>query len=241
MSNRTPTGRLAASIQADVQAALDALIEAERVVDYRPVIMTEYARDCYEIAWADPSSIQLGYLMRSNSRFTASHPIEHYRQIVSNRDYLMRLDDGSVIQVAYRVEDEGVSWHRLCWFPCPFAFTEEEFSEVGEGDLLTLLELLSLSEIQMVTPVRFDFDVAFADDIHTHSHLTFNKSYCRIPVFGPLSVAHFFRLIYSSFCSEGYETPIGLRNLMAILHGRTLARPVAQELYFDTPTSRLFS
>lgn len=240
MSTRTPTEAFACAIEQDLIDIRDSLIERELVSDHREIIKTEYARDCFEIAWNSTSRLSLGYVLKSEPRFRKAHTIAHYVALLRNRDYFLRLLDGSLIQVAYKVEEGSVVWHRLCWFPCPFAFTQEECGEMANGDLSALLDVLGLNEVQLTTPVRFDFDVKFSDEVHAHSHLTFNRADCRVPVFGPLSVAHFFRFTLNYFCSDFAANIEPIHGLRAYLYQRTLPKPYSHELFIDTSVSNSY-
>lgn len=195
---------LAANIQADLSRLYDVFIDAEIVLSSNEIVMHQYGGDKFLVAWS--SKPTLGYLLRSCPGFVNTSPICHYIQVLKNNDFSLMLADGSLIQVAYKVENDAIQWHRLCYFPCPIIFSDED---IQEYTVLDLFEVFSDQELhdrtQMVTYFRFDFDRSFSDHRHAHSHFTFGNSECRIPVFGPISIANFFDFIVDHFLQGKYS------------------------------------
>ncbi len=134
----------------------------------------------------------------------------------------------------YTVGPKGISYHRLCYFPCPFEFSPDEVEEISLEDFPSLLNAQELHQrIRLGSPIRFDFDADFSDERHTNSHLTINKVSCRVPVFGPVSPGHFLRFVLRYF----YEDEFGVDRIdthKPRFYARTLSHPPPHEIYMDT-------
>jgi hypothetical protein len=181
----------------------------------------------------------LGYLLKGQPYFIGAQIIEHYRLTVENRDYVLRLLDGSLIQMAYRIEHDEIIWHRLCWFPCPFALSSEHL-EFAEGDVLSLFELFGLSDVQMVSPIRFEYDAVQSDELHPQSHITVNRETCRVPAYGPISAGHFLKFVLFNFHQGVFANLNNLNELKSVIFTRTLSRPIRHEIFVETPISESY-
>jgi len=218
-------------IKKEVNNFMDFMVENECVLHLNEVVLNKYANKSYIIAWK--SQLSLGYLLKSDSIFKGTTTIEHYKKSLINNDYIAILSDGALIQMAYKIEYEELVWHRLCFFPCPLAFDEDDLRNYT---LLELFDVLSPAELsyrtQMVTPIRFDYDKYYSDELHTNSHLTIGKVSCRIPVYGPLSVGHFVNFVIANFYKDMLitaELPVG-----ASLLERSLPIPNSEILFIET-------
>lgn len=194
---------LALIIKSDVAKMYDIFLDAEIVINSNEVVFNQYDINCYSISWhTNPS---LSYLFKYPEGFIKTSPISHYIQILKHNDFNIMLADGSLIQIAYKIEQDNVQWHRLCYFPCPICF---DSSDLEQFSVLELFDVLSDQELyrrtQMVTYVRFDFDRSFSDERHAHSHVTLGNTECRIPVFGPITISNFFDFIADHFLSCKY-------------------------------------
>ena len=117
--------------------------------------------------------------------------------------HLCVFSDGSLIQLAYVIKNEEVVWHRLCFFPCPLAFDQEEIAYFHISEMFDVLRTEELLvRTKMVTPIRFDYNKYLSDKSHPNCHMTIGKNSCRLPVFGPLSVGHFITFIVEHFYTD---------------------------------------
>lgn len=228
MSSRS----LAISISTDLSNLYDICTDAEIVLNSNEIVMNQYGNDKFLISWN--STPTLGYLLRSCPGFVHTTPIRHYIQILQNNDFNLMFADGSLIQVAYKVANDAIQWHRLCYFPCPIIFSNED---IQEYTILDLFEVLSDQELhartQMVTYFRFDFDRDFTDNRHAYSHFTFGNSECRVPVFGPISLANFFDFIADHFLCRKYA--ISRRNSIGQrVYDRTLPAKHDYSIYIES-------
>jgi len=166
--------------------------------------------------------------------FYKASPLLHYIDIIKKNDFNLLLSDGSVIQIAYKIFSEEIQWHRLCFFPCPIAFSDEELTEYT---ILDLFDVLSPEELiartKMVTYVRFDFDRNFSDERHAHSHFTFGNSDCRVPVYGPISITHFAEFIIQNFLASRFDIP-NYQGFGQSLYGRTLPLRHSHPLFLES-------
>jgi|SRR5690625_5253692 len=123
-----------------------------------------------------------------------------YRELNNKRSYNMKLVDGALIQMMYRIKDNELLQHRLVFYPSPVLLPfrvdpdsymdDELFSEIVRRRIIPF-------------PLRFDFDVR--DDVHTDimhpkCHLTLGDvKGCRIPVSAPLSPRWFVGFVLRNF------------------------------------------
>jgi hypothetical protein len=222
---------LAREIQIEMQEVMDLFGELGIAIDANNVVLNEYTRDCFRVSWTGVP--HLAYL------FSETASIADYELILRRRDLNVLLADGAILQMCYDVEFDEIARHRLCYFPCPIKFDDEDLLAIG--GVVDLLNVLSaeelLSRTRMLAPIRFDFDREEARTDHPHSHLTIGKVSCRVPVFGPLSVAHFIKFVMANYHSEHFNQDSEFTALVPAFWYRTLKRPHSYDLYLDTAIS----
>lgn len=198
-------------------------------------------------------------------RFGQFATISEYRMLLENRQYNVVLVDGSLLSMRYEFTHGGVvSAHNLCYYPCPLALTygEEEqasFDSLADlfdamlaaelGDALVqrdIYEETSVSQLVMRAPLRFDYAPGDARDDHAASHVHIAHPDSRVPVFGPMSVGHFVRFVFSNFYRDWIELCDGFdavptRHLGHELLGPQLAAMHLQCLTPDEARRQLMS
>jgi hypothetical protein len=123
-----------------------------------------------------------------------------YNAMESAGAFNMRMLDGALVQLHYRVRADQVVSHRLAFFPAPSLAPFQNEPELYEEDEI-YADILSRSVVQF--PMRFDFDSS--DDLyvevdHPKSHLTLGQyENCRIPVSGPVPPITFLRFLLRHF------------------------------------------
>lgn len=221
----------------DYNALMNSLIESDLLIDANPLDVQEY--DVVEesgerirktnLTWAGASG--LSYLLEEHAS------IEHYMEIVKRRDFNFCLYDGSLIQIHYQVANDAVVKHRLCFVPCPFAYPKEEQLGLGLSDIPELMSENDMRrDIRLCSPIRFDFDNNFQDDKHSHSHVTLNKSTCRLPAYGPVSLGHFIRFVFRYFHEERFEASNWWQDFSPRVYTKTLANPFPHEFHLQSST-----
>ena len=226
---------LARRILDEHQAFMEALVERELLIDANPLEASEYqvvdqegkASRQTSLVWAGSSG--LSYL------FSDYASIGQYLEAVKRRDYNFCLVDGSIIQIHYRMEEDEIKYHRLCFHPCPYPFPLDSHEGLGLADIPDLMNARELlTGIRLASPIRFDFDSEFCDDKHAHSHLTINRQGCRVPAFGPVSLGHFMRFVFRYFYEAEFDSPGWWPEVQPKVFTKTLDHPAPHEFHIES-------
>jgi hypothetical protein len=125
---------------------------------------------------------------------------EIYRELAKTRSYNMRLIDGALLQMMYRIEGGKLLQHRLTFYPSPILRPFQDDPEAYMRDEL-FIEIVQRRIVPF--PLRFDFDAregVYNDVTHPKSHLTLGDAKgCRIPVSAPLTPRWFVEFILRNF------------------------------------------
>lgn len=123
-----------------------------------------------------------------------------YRELADKRSYNMRLVDGALLQMMYRVEGDELLQHRLAFYPSPSLLPFQDDPDAYMRDEL-FIEIVQRRIVPF--PMRFDFDAregVYIDVAHPKSHLTLGDvKGCRIPVSAPLTPRWFVEFILRNF------------------------------------------
>lgn len=165
--------------------------------------------------------------------------VEEYMNVVSRRQFACLLFDGGAIQVAYTFKEDIVIRHRLCFHPCPVMLARDEIDLIGEE--LGLSEIVDLcldqnnwrNRLRLRSPLRFDYHEEPAAPDHSASHLHVSHSACRIPVFGPISIGHFVRIIFRHFYPELWASDRRLREWRLVHLERSILAAEESELFVE--------
>lgn len=144
--------------------------------------------------------------------------LEEYITLLSCSQYTLVLFDGSLIQISYTFDRNGIAGHRLCWYPSPLDISgTQEIDDIIiklhhiMSDNSNVLEdhitnpqashPINLKGIYNRSPLRFDFSVMPDDkkDNHPDVHLHISNENCRIPVKTPLCIRMFMQFIIGNF------------------------------------------
>lgn len=228
--------QLARKILEEHRAFTDVLAERGLIIDANSLDLHEYqlvdedtgkVSHGTSLAWSGISG--LSYL------FSEFSSVEQYLEAVRRRDYNFCLADGSIIQIHYRLDEDEIKYHRLCFHPCPFPYPLEEQEGLGLIDIPELMNAGELiKELRLVSSIRFDFDGKFSDDKHAHSHLTINRSSCRVPAFGPISLGHFMRFVFRYFYETEFDVPGWWPEINPKVFAKTLAYPAPHEFHLES-------
>ena len=130
--------------------------------------------------------------------------VEIYRELIEKRSYNMRLIDGALLQMTYRLDGDTLLQHRLAFYPSPGLLPFQDDPDAYMHDRL-FIEIVQRRIAPF--PLRFDFDARAGmhrDVIHPKSHLTLGDAKgCRIPVSAPLSPRWFVEFILRNFYQTG--------------------------------------
>jgi len=125
---------------------------------------------------------------------------EIYRELAGKRSYNMKLVDGALLQMMYRVEGGKLLQHRLAFYPSPSLLPFQDDPEAYMRDDL-FIEIVQRRIVPF--PLRFDFDAregVHIDVAHPKSHLTLGDvKGCRIPVSAPLTPRWFIEFVLRNF------------------------------------------
>lgn len=135
-----------------------------------------------------------------------------YHELADKRSYNMKLVDGALVQMMYRVEDDRLLQHRLAFYPSPTLLPFRDDPESYIGDEL-FMEIVQRRIVPF--PLRFDFDArdgVHVDVVHPQSHLTLGDvKGCRIPVSAPLTPRWFIEFVLRNFYqTEAHDFVSGL-------------------------------
>lgn len=135
-----------------------------------------------------------------------------YHELADKRSYNMKLVDGALVQMMYRVEDDRLLQHRLAFYPSPTLLPFRDDPESYMGDEL-FMEIVRRRIVPF--PLRFDFDArddVHVDVAHPQSHLTLGDvKGCRIPVSAPLTPRWFIEFVLRNFYqTEAHDFVSGL-------------------------------
>lgn len=125
---------------------------------------------------------------------------EIYRELADKRSFNMKLVDGALIQMMYRVEGDTLRQHRLAFYPSPNLLPFQDDPHAYMSDEL----FIDVVQRRIVPfPLRFDFDARegiHVDVVHPKSHLTLGDvKGCRIPVSAPVTPRWFVEFILRNF------------------------------------------
>lgn len=125
---------------------------------------------------------------------------EIYSELADKRSYNMKLVDGALVQLMYRIKNNALMQHRLSFYPSPSLLPFQDDPDSYMRDDL-FLEIVQRRIVPF--PLRFDFDArdgVYADVAHPKSHLTLGDvKGCRIPVSAPLTPRWFVEFILRNF------------------------------------------
>jgi len=123
-----------------------------------------------------------------------------YGELVDKRSYNMKLIDGALLQMMYRLEDDELLQHRLAFYPSPSLLPFQNDPDAYMRDEL-FIEIVQRRIVPF--PLRFDFDAregVHVELAHPKSHLTLGDvKGCRIPVSAPLTPRWFVEFILRNF------------------------------------------
>jgi hypothetical protein len=178
------------------------LLANDFALDARPHKVEQFSAQQKTLMW---TRNPLNSLMSGNPA-----KVSDYITILENQEYSYLMRDGAALQISYIFNGANIERHRLCYHPCPFAFTERDVRNF-EGGLLELIQNSYMSRLEesvlMRTPIRFDFAPQQAATLHPASHVTFNDPSCRVPARCPLGFDTFMKFIFENFYSDILEHP----------------------------------
>ncbi len=126
--------------------------------------------------------------------------LEVYRELAEKRSYNMKLVDGALLQLMYRLEGDRLLQHRLVFYPSPCLrpFPDDPDAYMRDEWFIEVIERRIVP-----FPIRFDFDDRediHVDVVHPKSHLTLGDAKgCRIPVSAPLTPRRFVEFVLRNF------------------------------------------
>lgn len=130
-----------------------------------------------------------------------------YKRIFEERNYNIRLLDGSLIQILYTFDrTHNLMAHRLSYFPCPDIDEFMEESSIGGDEGIDDGYQDFTQGTSLILPLRFDFGINNHVDVkHPKSHIHLgNYQNCRIPLSAPVSPNMFLDFILRNFYSKIY-------------------------------------
>lgn len=159
-----------------------------------------------EIAWSNKKDLSIA--LRNTDYNTI------YDEMEKNKNFNVKLLDGALIQMMYRIKNSELVSHRLAFYPSPYL--EDYQNDPGTYDDDDFFaDILSRQIIPV--PIRFDYDIdpeKFKVVHHPMSHLTIGQyKNCRIPVSSAISPTLYVDFILRNFYFDfDFPTEINLKN-----------------------------
>ena len=119
--NNTPN-----SIKTEITAIIYKLTRIGLAVDQNLPLIKNKGRDV-DVTWAGQTYLSVA--LKKNSDYN-----KIYEEILKQRNYNLRLKDGSIIQICYRFNGNKLVSSRLTYLPNPFSNETSEFTDFQYND-----------------------------------------------------------------------------------------------------------
>lgn len=181
----------AKEIKKEIDGVIRSLMESGICDDANFCLIRGGAKQC-EITFAGSEHISLAYDDIDYSVI--------YNELESRRSFNMKLIDGALLQMQYKLKNNQPLQHRLAFYPSP---SLRSFRDDPEAYIKDELFIDIINRRIVPFPLRFDYDCRegfFKEIEHPKSHLTLGDvEGCRIPVSGPVSPRWFTDFIIRNF------------------------------------------
>jgi hypothetical protein len=109
--------------------------------------------------------------------------VRTYLFCLENSHFSLVTQDGSLLQISFKIARGEIVGHRLSYVPCPVNFDELELIEDSLSDVVRRnLASADFSLVRHLGSLRFDFDPDAEGEQHPACHMTFNYDGVRVPV-----------------------------------------------------------
>lgn len=182
--------------------------------------------------------------------------ISEYRRLLREGQFSCMLFDGSLLQLSFSFINDELTKHRMVYFPCPLALSQDELSAANELGFLDLFDLMLTDavpaadedegeseregeredrsdKLRLRSPLRFDYDRDAAGEGHPGCHLHIAEESVRWAAFGPLSLGHFVRFVFRHFYPDLWEAHEFLRNWKIDHARRSVTSTEELELFIE--------
>lgn len=144
--------------------------------------------------------------------------LEQYLSFVRNGDFTCLLWDYSILQASYDCDGPDVVAHSLLYWPAPVLIHEPvddlaDLCAAVEMCLESPAKAVSLCQLFLRSPMRFDFDPDRAGDDHPQVHLHTQFDDTRIRVERPMSFNTFVKLVFRTFYRDVWASNPDLSGL----------------------------
>ncbi len=204
------------------------MLECGICCDYNPWVERPLGEARVALTWStepDDVGLRAGRILGT---------LDEYRQLVKRRQFVALLFDASLLQFKCVYRRSELIYHRFCYYPCPITVDRELLQDMPILDVWEgLLPSDFLEQVRLLAPIRFDFDVDAANDVHPASHMTVINPDCRIPVVSPLGWKQFLRFVFSSFYPDTWRDQDWLRELSSEGLAGTITDEEALDLHLS--------
>jgi hypothetical protein len=241
------------STRSEISRFSNKLLECGLAIDTNASIIREEAGFTHVI-WAGSPRLSMSI---HDFKFAT---IADYLRIIENRQYNFMLYDGSVFRARYLFRRNNLEKHHLSYYPCPVDLTDSELQadipiaehfdnllhealanfdwqlyigEEKEGTENNRIEDPKKPILLMKAPIRFDYDPDARNENHSSSHAHIMNPDCRIPVFGPLSLGHFFSFVFRYFYPEEWKENDFIRNWPKEQGNRSITNSDMNDIFFE--------
>lgn len=131
---------------------------------------------------------------------------ELYDELEKMKAFNIKMLDGSLLQMMYTFNSDGLESHRLAFLPSPYLEDYQNYPEIYEDDEI-FADIIKKNIVPF--PIRFDYDTkdgVFLELDHPKSHMTLGQyENCRIPVSAPLTPFMFCSFILRNFYNTAFH------------------------------------
>lgn len=132
--------------------------------------------------------------------------VRTYLFCLENSHFSLVGQDGSIVQMSFKIHRGDIVGHRLCYLPCPVVFDPLELLEDSLHDIVVRnLNSQNYDLLRQRGVVRFDFDPDATAEDHAACHFTLNFDEVRIPVSRSFDASIFLRFVDSHFIAGRQE------------------------------------
>lgn len=209
----------------EIRELLELLFDADIAFFVNQVIPRRFPGQRVRVTWPPRPESHLPW---SSSRTTAAD----YQAWIDGGAYSAILKDGAILQFSFDFEGGALTGSRLAYIPCPFDVSGLLESETL-GEVIEMFRAGTVDEVELLSPIRFDFDPASAKPGHPVSHMTLLRPSARIAAAGPVSLGHFIRFVFRHFYPRLWGAHRFLREWEQLGDIRTISTDEERELHLN--------
>ena len=169
------------------------LLELELALNARTHFVRPLSDRHFEVSWLPVKGLDSAFR-------TDFGTMQEYLEVLRSQRYSVVMFDGGILQFEYVLKPGEITWHRLCFYPCPVDYVRDERDERQFAEIVEELDRNALwTDVRLRGPMRFDYHPKSVMDTHPASHLHMVNENCRIPVRSAVPPHVFVEFVFSNF------------------------------------------